>query len=285
MSDLDAIFEHKLVNRLKVLDAIEAIRKKASPNATKEASIYKYLKEVQQRVSEANAGVDSQIEEYKREAENLDRVLRLGAKSLDDTTVVRYSLRLAHLNTTLEVLEKKSEKNQKQRENLKKAANLLVLASEGYEKMLFEDRYDLVQLVTTKLELTILQSRWLKMEIVWSPFLNVPVNDIAFIWHPYGSGDRWSDEEKEILKGIFGTKDKDTILRTFPNHSWRGIKFQASELGLNRPKPRLGNNSPLPDIVSYQDFEFMQQNGVQFQGEAKGVWWKSVPIQKIDTRS
>jgi hypothetical protein len=284
VDELDRIFEYKLVNRLKVLDAIEALRQKAAPHTTKEASIYKYLQEVQQKVSEANAGVDSQIEEYRKEAENIDRVLRLGAKSLDDTSVVRYTLRLTHLNTTLAELEKKSQKNQKQRENLKKAANLLVLASEGYEKMLFEDKQELVRLVTTKCELTILATRWLKMEIVWSPFLNVPVKDIAFIWHPYGSGDRWSDEEKAILKEQFGSKDIDTILRTFPNHSWRGIKFQATELELHRPKPRQVNTSPLPDTMSYQDYDIMRQHSLEYQGSARGVWWKSVAVQKIDTR-
>jgi Resolvase, N terminal domain/Recombinase len=285
VSELDTIFETKLVHRLKVLDAIEAIRQKAAPGTSKAASIYKYLQEVQQKVSEANAGVDSQIEEYRSEADNLDRVLRLGAKQLDDATIIRYTLRLAHLNTTLTVLEAKNAKNQKQKENLSKAANLLVLASEGYEKMLFEDRHDLVRLVTTKLELSILATRWLKLEIVWSPFLNVPVKDIAYIWHPYGSGDRWTDDEKAILQEVFSTKDKDTILRTFPNHSWRGIKFMASELDLHRPKPRLENNSLLPDTVSYQDYEIMQQHSLEYQGTARGVWWHSVAVQKSDTRS
>ena len=137
----------------------------------------------------------------------------------------------------------------------------------------------MVRLATIKLELSVLAPRWLLLTISWSPFLGTTLEDNAFIWHPYGAGGKWSDEELEILRSVYPTEEKDKVLAALYNRSWAGIRHTASEKGIRRL--RWLKDSQLPDILSLHDFHIMQENGLDYTDPKRRVWWKaSVPDQK-----
>ncbi len=277
--ELDKIFEYGLKNRLRLFQAMDEVRRISGSGKLTETSVYEYLKVMQAMSNQALVSVDSQIIECEQEIANIERTLRLNAHLHDDDSIRRMGERLANLNVTLNELEKKEAKRIEEKD-LKKAAELITEASISYETMLFENKQKLVRLVTTKLELSIIAPRWLLLQIAWSPFLGTTLEDIAFIWHPYGSGGKWSDEETEILERMYHTEEKDSIREALYSRSWSAIKHMASEKGIRRL--RWLKDSVLPDILSLQDHQIMQENELDYS-EGKRVWWKSVLDQENTT--
>src|SRR5260221_4514860 len=283
--ELDRIFTKKLVYRLRIFQAMEAVQALAEPGRPREEVVYRYLKQVQSSVDQSNAGVKAQLEEYTAETASLDKTLHYGAASLDGKTIERYSQRLAHLNTTIEILSKKDNQAAKTEKTLRRSAKLLTDASYGYEEFTFENKQNLVRLITTNIYLSVLAPRWLLLEIDWSPFLGVSVDDFAFIWRPYASGGSWLDAEKETLKEVYEAESRDSILQSFPNRSWGSILHQAHRLELRRPN-NLGNNSPLHPMLSYEDIKVMRENDLEYDMESepkKRGWWRAIPKQENST--
>jgi hypothetical protein len=145
--------------------------------------------------------------------------------------------------------------------------------------MRFDKKQNLVRLVTTKVLLTEIAENFLKLEISWSPFMGVDVTDIAFIWRQGRTREIWTNGEEELLREVYAS-DHDTILKAFPNRTWESIKTRAYRIGVNRTYQF--NNSSLPPNLSYEDLEFMKENGLEVSsGKIKGrVWWKTVAIEK-----
>jgi hypothetical protein len=275
--ELDPIFEDTLKYRLRIFQAVdELIGVTGSPKPS-EKSIYEYLKAVQAMTNESLAGVSTQLAEYRQEISNIERVLKLNAHLETDESIIKMGERLSNLNITVKELEKKDEKRMED-EDLKEAANLILEASTSYEGMKFDKKQKLLRLVTTKLELQILAPRWLTLSVAWSPFLGTSLMDRAYIWHPYGAGGKWSDEEIEILKRVYGSQEKDRVLEELYNRSWAGIRHMASEKGIKRQ--RWLKDSTLPDILSKQDYDIMKYNELDYSDPKKRVWWKSVLDQE-----
>ncbi len=277
---LDIIFEQKLKYRLRLFQAMEAVREKSGSGKPSETSMYEYLKTMQEMSNQELVSVDSQIVECRTEIGNIERVLELFAHTYDNDSIIKMGERLAKLNVTLKELESK-EGRRIEEKDLKEAASLITEASVSYDKMLFEKKQKLLRHVTTNLELSILAPRWLLLKVAWSPFLGITVEDLAFIWHPYGAGGKWSDEENASLRSLYESEDRDTVQQALFNRSWQAIKHRASELEIRRS--RQSNNTSLSNILSYQDQEIMQLNELEYTEEKRRVWWKSVPVMKDAT--
>jgi Recombinase len=285
VNELDRIFTERIVYRLRIFQAMEAVQALAEPGRPREEVVYQYLKQVQSSIAESNAGVKAQLEEYGAEAASLEKTLHFGASALDGKTIEAFSRRLANLNTTIDILSKKDGESAKTEKALRDSAKLLTDASYAYKDFAFQSKQKLVRLITTNIYLSVLAPRWLLLEIDWSPFLGVSVNDFAFIWRPYASGGSWLDAENEILRSVYEAESRDSILQTLPNRSWGSILHQAHRKGLRRPN-NLGNNSPLHPMLSYEDIKVMRQNGLEFDMESepkKRVWWKAIPKQENST--
>jgi hypothetical protein len=110
------------------------------------------------------------------------------------------------------------------------------------------------------------------------------VTDTAFIWRQGRTRDTWTEREEELLRQVYSS-DHETILRAFPNRTWESIKTRAYRIGVNRTYQF--NNSSLPPNLSYDDLEFMRENGLDVgSGNIKGrVWWKIVAKEKNEVVS
>src|SRR5260370_14432677 len=141
-----------------------------------------YRRQVQATITESNAGVKAQLQEYREEAASLEKTLHFGAKALDGQTIEAFSTRLANLRTTIGILSKKDDDASKTEGALRNNSRLLTDASISYHDMPFDSKQQFARLVTTNIELSEIVPRWLKFSITWSPFLGTTPKDIAYIW-------------------------------------------------------------------------------------------------------
>lgn len=278
---LDSIFEGRLEYHLRIFRALHAIREKSGSRAELEKSMLDYLKQVQQRITESNAGVTSQLAQYREEAASLDKTLHFGAAALDGDTIVKYATRLANLTRTIELLSKKDDLAGKAQKALRSNAELLTDATISYNDMEFSRKQDFVRLATTHIELSEIVPRWLTLSITWSPFLGTTPKDTAYIWRN-SAGEDWSDDEINLLCQIYG-EDRDFILRSLPKRTWRAIRRMAVRKGLTRHKQYV--YSSLQEDMCYEDVEIMRRFELDATEEnlAKRVWWKKETVQNFES--
>ena len=67
-------------------------------------------------------------------------------------------------------------------EKLRKAASLILNASEQYDGMTYEQKQSLIRHITAHVTLTEIANSWFLLDIAWSPFLGISHKDIAYIW-------------------------------------------------------------------------------------------------------
>jgi len=274
---LDALFEEKLIERLRISQAFDALLAKQG-NRGKEQSMYQYLLAVQSMVVKKQQVSDGQLEEYRAEAISLDRTLHYGAAALDSETIEVYAARLAKLRRVIGILEDKQRETPPSTEQLRENASLLVEASECYEGMTFERKQKLIRLVTSSIALSVLAPRWLVFEIQWSPFLGVLVHDQAYIWRPSVSGSPWSEEEKAIVQQYYETEEADTLLALLPRRGWGAIVGQGERQHLYRS---LRQSRPAHEKMCNGDFEVLTELGLLEDLEQypdRRLWWVAWPV-------
>ena len=280
VSTIDRIFEQRLEYHLRIFRALHAINEKSGSRAHLEKSMLAYLRQVQATITESNAGVKAQLQEYREEAESLEKTLHFGAKALDGKTIEAFSTRLANLHTTIGILSKKDDDASKTEEALRNNARLLTDASISYHDMPFDSKQQFARLVTTNIELSEIVPRWLKLSITWSPFLGTTPKDTAYIWRN-SAGDDWSEDEIYVLCQIYG-QDRDFILRSLPKRTWRAVRRMAVRQGLTRPKQYI--YSSLQEDMCYEDLEIMRR--FELEGTEENVhmrvWWKKETVQNFE---
>jgi hypothetical protein len=280
VSTIDRIFEQRLEYHLRIFRALHAINEKSGSRAQLEKSMLAYLRQVQATITESNAGVKAQLQEYREEAESLEKTLHFGAKALDGKTIEAFSTRLANLHTTIGILSKKDDDASKTEGALRDNAKLLTDASISYHDMPFDSKQQFARLVTTTIELSEIVPRWLKLSITWSPFLGTTPKDIAYIWRN-SAGDDWSEDEIYLLCQIYG-QDRDFILRSLPKRTWRAVRRMAVRKGLTRPKQYI--YSSLQEDMCYEDLEIMcrfELDGTEENVHMR-VWWKKETVQNFE---
>jgi len=280
---IDRIFEERLEYHLRIFRALHAIKEKSGSREQLEKSMLDYLRQVQQSISESNAGVASQLAQYKEEAASLEKTLHFGAAALDGQTIVRYATRLTNLTRTIELLTKKDDIAEKAQEALRNNAQLLTDATISYNDMKFPKKQEFARLTTTRIELSEIVPRWLQLSLTWSPFLGTTPKDIAYIWRN-SAGEDWSDEEIELLCQMYD-EDRDDILRALPKRTWRAVRRMAVRKGLMRHKQYLYTS--LTEDMCYEDVRIMKEYGLEYSAEQREVrvWWKKETVQNNETSS
>jgi len=280
---IDRIFEERLEYHLRIFRALHAIKEKSGSREQLEKSMLDYLQQVQQSLAESNAGVASQLAQYREEAASLEKTLHFGASELDGTTIAAFSRRLANLNRTIELLAKKDDIAEKAQGALRSNAQLLTDATISYNDMHFSKKQEFVRLTTTHIELSEIVPRWLQLSITWSPFLGTTPRDFAYVWRN-SAGEDWSEEEIDLLCQIYD-EDRDDILRLLPKRTWRAIRRMAVRKGLSRHKQYLYTS--LPEDMCYEDVRIMNEYGLEYSAAQREVrvWWKKETVQNNETSS
>jgi hypothetical protein len=229
--------------------------------------------EIAQQREKATAGMDTQLAQYIEEAENIDRTLHFGSKALDEKTIVEYAERLAKLHRTIDMLETKKKRAAIEQEELQEFAEKLSDIPATWQGMTLEKQRRFVALATEKVTLTKIAPNWLQLAVDWLAEAE-GVQDICYIWQR-NTGVIWTEEENAILRDLYTSADRETILHALPIRSWTAIQRQAFRLQLSRPYTR--NNSGLHKYLSVCDKEVMDELGIVFdKAEAtKHAWWST----------
>jgi Resolvase, N terminal domain/Recombinase len=164
---LDEVFVQKLKYRLRLFQALDAVRDKTKSHAAREKSMYEYLKTVQTMTNQTLVSVDEQIAETKSQIAKWELSKRVSEEEEYEEGIREAVRELKSKRAILAALKEKKSKEITE-EDLKEAASLILSASDQYEAMRFDNKVKLVKHVTTKVVLTEVASNFLKLEITWS---------------------------------------------------------------------------------------------------------------------
>jgi Resolvase, N terminal domain len=286
---LDKIFVEKLMYHLRLLQAIEAVADKTHSYKSREESIFAYIKSMQARTNQELVSIDDQVAEVKQQIAQWQRSRRIAQEEGYEEGEREAVRELKNKNAILSQLEEKKGKEVTD-EKLRKAASLILNASEQYDGMTYEQKQSLVRHITAHVKLTEITNSWFLLAIEWSPFLGISYKDIAYIWREGFSKNNWTKEEENTLRSFYPhiDADRDTIMKSLPDRGWYAIQRKAQRLGLSKQHPRdnhLYNNTSLPPNLSYSDLRFMEEKGLECT-ESKleeRVWWRTAPIEKNES--
>jgi hypothetical protein len=251
-----------------------------------EAVMVVRLQKVIEQQTIATSGIDVNLADYKAEAASLERTLHFGAAKLDDTSIVKFSERLASLNATIGQMEYKKKRAAAAQADLAKFSTRLDDIPGAWngnppeeEGMTLEDKRRFINLVVERLILRKPHPNWLALEIQW--LWDDAPSDICYIWQRQGNGKEWSDAENDLLRELYPSTDRATILEALPDRRWSAISNQAATLGLSRFFQ--WNNTIVPRWVSLEDANFMTEVGIPLDSKDR-YWWTSV-VQNGDSTS
>ena len=266
--DLDAIYLDRMFEVLADKEQGETIEQR--------------LKEVQAQRETTLVSVDAQMEETRTQLARAERDKRI-AEDEDYEDGIRTAIRdIKKLKNLLAELKAKQVEATMDELDIEECQDLLACVRDGWNKLKPEKRLRFIHLITTSLVLTEASTHFLKVKINWtSPSSCV---DVGYIWRTSGSGVKYTDAEKDILRELYPIADRAVILKRLPTRPWSGIMIQASIMGLSRSRS-CGNTSGLHKDLAYQDGKIIDKMGVQYSTEwpDKLVFWQSLSGDKKDT--
>lgn len=104
---------------------------------------------------------------------------------------------------------------------------------------------------------TVEAPHWVRLDLYWRH----PVwqQDSFYIHRPHGARPRWRDEERVQVKAYYPDARREDLMQLLPTKTWRAIRTEALRMGIQRPRKI---ESTVPFILTWQDIEFMQREGI-----------------------
>ncbi len=135
-----------------------------------------------------------------------------------------------------------------------------------WEQKPFAIRKEFINLFVDTARISIVAPHWIQLDIAWSyPTWGV---DTLYIRRNHGEQTDWTDEEREIIIRYHQTRDQRAILQALPTKTWKAIKRKGLDMGMPaRPRTAL----PIPVDLSWQDWQFMQEKGIQIDQNTKCI--------------
>ncbi len=123
----------------------------------------------------------------------------------------------------------------------------------------FAIRKEFVDLFVEEAVLQLASPHWIALTIVWShPAWET---DTLFIYRWRGDAAEWPVEDIQVVRELYPTEKKETLLSLLPDKSWGAIQKEAIKLGVNRfAKP--DRSLHLPWELTWADWQFMQAEGI-----------------------
>ncbi|MDQ2902620.1 MAG: recombinase family protein [Chloroflexota bacterium] len=105
-------------------------------------------------------------------------------------------------------------------------------------------------LLINRIEIEVVSPHWLRLSIDWLDAIHTRV-DVAYVWKKTPSkGEKFSDEEKEIIRQLYPTSARLDILQLLPDRTWDAIQTQAT---LAQVKRRVPKSHDIPPNACYLD--------------------------------
>jgi DNA invertase Pin-like site-specific DNA recombinase len=271
--DLGLVVQYRSAIAVADLDAIYVDRLLYHLSRTTDFLHYReYVEQERQLFEREIVSVQAQIEEIDSQCEGIMMSLKKPSLSskLRESLEQEYD-RLQMQRAELEAKLAMERKSGRARELLEYHTLVEKLAPH-WDSLLFADRQMLVEALTEQVYLDLMTPHWMRLVVQWRD--REWGREIGLIWRMYGSSPDWTEQENDVLRKHYATADRASLLTLLPDRSWRGILFQAHLLKLRRSKQSI-NNSPIPETLTYRDWQFMQERGIEFEaswGLIKVIW-------------
>lgn len=224
--------------------------------------------------------LEKKLKDYREEAASLEHTLHYGAKKLPGETVEKFAEDLAKLHVSIQQLELKKKRAERAQAELQEFVEKLDDIPGAWKKMGILKQRRFINLITDKITLTKPAPNWLLLTITWSFYdeWHNATSSLFYIWQRRGNGETWTEEEKDVLRGMYPGTDRASILEALPRRNWLAITNQAYELGVERAYQY--NNCRLPKYLSLYDAEFMECEGLVLEAPDQRVWYKEAVEDK-----
>jgi DNA invertase Pin-like site-specific DNA recombinase len=123
-----------------------------------------------------------------------------------------------------------------------------------------QDKKDFINLFVETAILEFVSPHWVRLEISWT----IPGwgDNMLYIFRPCGASPQWSDDEDAFIRLHYPIGGKEEILRQLPQRSWGSILHKAEKLDITRPRRKHNERCPVPNALTYLDYEFTQMMGI-----------------------
>jgi len=241
--------------------------------------------DAQEKIQQSTTLIKAQLHETGKQLAGLRASLMLPPDELDEETRRDFARKLKNLKGIQEELAKKLEKTQSDSsiEDLFSYDELIKEMRVHWPQLPFADKKRLANAFILRVVMRELAPHWLAIDIEWkTPSWGV---DSAIIWRSYGNSCAWTKEENDLLREHYATADRETLLMLLHRRTWRSIYYQAVQ-ALGLPKVSTHNNTAIPRVISYDDYVFMEENGIVYDAGwcSKEVFWLARWCKNVATR-
>ncbi len=116
---------------------------------------------------------------------------------------------------------------------------------------------EFINLTVSEAQLSIIAPHWIQLDVYWTH----PQWEAERLYIPLSHGARpvWTEDEKELLREVYATAPKETVLQLFRTKNWGAILKMAEHLNIRRS---MFTPYPLPNHLSWEDIQFMQEHNI-----------------------
>lgn len=261
--EIDELFSARLVERMKQTKRYEHYRE--------------YATELQKERDQIIESIKKQLTEIDRQMEGILFSLSLPADKLKEKLREKLAAKYDVLAEQKEELEAKQEALHTD-EKTKKLMEYYMLADRlgtEWERVPFEDKQSLADVLVKGVYLDEMTAHWLRLEIDWlDPQWGT---ERIYIVRSGGAHKTWTDAENEIIGEFYPYAPREELLAKMPRRSWAAIIIQARKLGVTRPR-NLVSTCGIPNTVSMEDLAFMKEADIKV-GEPSCHTWETVHQQ------
>jgi hypothetical protein len=114
-------------------------------------------------------------------------------------------------------------------------------------------------------------------------YCQVLISNVAihYIYDRRGSQSRWSTAEDDIIKTVYPSEDKDTLLELLPTRSWHNIQGRGSTLKVKRPT-HSKSTSDIPNELAREDVTALGLVNVGYDIIQRGCHWRDLETYNND---
>jgi DNA invertase Pin-like site-specific DNA recombinase len=274
---LDKLFEERLMVRLDLQAEIEQRNSQKFSGQAHEYihgySVVTAFKELGEESTPPKTGYEDAINETREALTWVTRQIDIGGRHMSDKELDEKYASKANLRRRLADLEARHDKANRARAELEQAKEDCRTARCQWGSWDSERKRRLIRLVTNSITLEQVSAGWLSLTVVWTPYLgtDIDVAETALIWQR--AGNRWTDEEIDVLKAHYSTDTRGELLGLLPARSWVAIRTKGAAEGLARPWTSV--DTDLPEDMSLTDRAMIEQHELCMNDPGKRVWWLS----------
>ena len=261
IEEIDTLFEQEMFRRLEWFRFMDDVLTE---------NMYDQLQKIKQEKEKAFAGIAEQLQGYKAEATNIDRVLRVASDTLDDATIRNYSVRLKELRSIIVELEKVQHEADKADKDVAESQSHINEILHDWQHMSLEKKQKFISLIVESVVIDVASPRFLYIEINWkAPY---EARHRGYLARSRSSRTFWNVEEETLLCQMYPCGDADEMMKFFPDKTWQALKMKAKELRIRREKQ--GTPSFCKSYyLSLQDYMLMQEHDIPETLETGRVEW------------